>query len=297
MALKENFSNPKHPRMVARGDGFKVVPVGRRKAAFTDMYVKLLGGSWKNILLVMSGLYLAINLTFASAYLAIGDGILNARPGSFMDAFFFSVQTFATIGYGGLMPNGIIANIFVTIEALFGFAYVGIVTGLIFSKFSRPTARILFSDKAVITNHDGKTHFMLRLVNERDNRIVDASAKLTLMRDEKTSEGVFMRRSYILPMVRNETPILRLTWTVMHEIDEKSPLYGMNYEQLIETESEIIISIVGLDDTLSQTIHARHSYIADEIIYDGMFEDILHRKENYELEVRYDKFHTLKEKI
>jgi inward rectifier potassium channel len=283
--------------MVSRGDGFKVIATGRQKQAFTDMYARLLGGSWKNIVFVMVGLYFLINTIFALAYFAIGDGIEHARPDSFADAFFFSVQTLATIGYGGMAPHGMASNILVTIESMFGFAYYGVVTGLVFSKFSRPTARILFSDKAVITTHEGKPHFMLRLVNERDNRIVDAAAKLTLMRDEKTPEGLAMRRFYSLPLVRSEAPILRLTWTVMHEINEKSPLHGMTPERLAASESEIIISIVGLDETLSQTVHARHSYIADEIVCDAMFEDILHRREDYVLEVRYDLFHKLKEEI
>ena len=164
-----------------------------------------------------------------------------------------------------------------------------------FSKFARPTARILFSDKAVISTHDGKPHFMLRLVNERDNRIVDAQAKLTLMRDELTAEGKTMRRFYTLPLVRSENPLLRLSWTVMHEINEASPLNGMDHEALQSTEAEIIVSISGLDETLSQIIHARNSYIADEIIWGATFADVLHRKDDFVLEVRYDRFHDLKD--
>jgi inward rectifier potassium channel len=231
---------------------------------------------------------------FAFAYLGTGDGIQNARPGSFADAFFFSVQTLATIGYGGMLPHGLAANLLVTIESLFGFAFYGLVTGLVFTKFSRPTARVLFSKKAVITMHDGKLHFMMRLANERNNRIVDASAKMTLMRDEWTVEGTQMRRFYELPLVRKEIPVLRLTWTVMHLIDENSPLFGMNSEKLSEVEGEIIISINGLDETLSQNIQARHSYIADEIICNAAFVDVLHRREDYVLEVRYDRFHDIK---
>ena len=287
-------TSPKHPRMLARGDGFKVIPIGRSRALFSDLYFRLLGGNWGTIGLVLVGVFLGINLIFASAYLALGDGVANARPGSFADAFFFSVQTFATIGYGGMVPKSVAANVLVTTEALFGFCYTGVVAGLVFSKFARPTARILFSDKAVIAIHDGKPHFMLRLVNERDNRSVDAQAKLTLMRDEVTAEGQNMRRFYRLPLVRSETPVLRLTWSVLHEINEESPLYGMDHEALVATEAEIIVSITGLDETLSQTVHARNSYIADEIFWDAAFEDVLHRKDDFVLEVRYDKFHDLK---
>jgi len=285
---------PKHPRMLARGDGFRVIPIGRSRAVFSDLYIRLLGGSWRTIALLLGGVFLGINLVFAFAYLALGDGIANARQGSFADAFFFSVQTFATIGYGGMFPRSLAANLLVTTEALFGFCYTGVVAGLLFSKFARPTARILFSDKAVISTHDGKPHFMLRLVNERDNRIVDAQAKLTLMRDELTAEGKTMRRFYTLPLVRSENPLLRLSWTVMHEINEASPLHGMDHEALQSTEAEIIVSISGLDETLSQIIHARNSYIADEIIRGAAFADVLHRKDDFVLEVRYDKFHDLK---
>ncbi|OYW13270.1 MAG: hypothetical protein B7X02_02555 [Rhodospirillales bacterium 12-54-5] len=167
---------------------------------------------------------------------------------------------------------------------------------MVYSKFSRPTARILFSNQALITTHDGQPHFMLRLANERDNRIVDATAKLTLMRNELTAEGTRMRRFYTLPLVRREIPVLRLTWTVMHRIDERSPLFGMTAASLAEMEAEIIIAIKGTDETLSQTIHARHSYIAEEIICDAVFEDILHRRDDYVLEVHYDRFHAIRKR-
>jgi len=287
---------PRHLRLIARGDGFTVISTGRRRQGLKDIYARLLGASWKKIIVIMAGVYLFINVLFALAYLAIGNGIDNAHKGSFADAFFFSVQTIATIGYGSLTPHGLVANLLVTLESMFGFAFYAVVTGLVFSKFSRPTARILFSDKAVITNHNGKRHFMLRLANERDNRIVDASAKLTLMRDEKSTEGTLMRRFYDLPLVRREIPILRLTWTVMHAIDEHSPLYGMTPEKITESEAEVIISITGIDETLSHTIHARHSYIGQEIICDAAFGDILIRRDDYVLEVRYDRFHQLKTK-
>lgn len=285
----------RHPRLVSRGDGFDVIAVGRSRDGLRDMYARLLGASWKSMVAAMCSLYLSINFAFALLYCAIPDGLHGARPGSFEDAFFFSVQTLATIGYGGITPNGTLANLLVTLESMFGFAFYGVVTGLVFSKFSRPTARVIFSDKAIIGMHDGRMHFMLRLANERDNRIVDATAKLTLMRDEISIEGKSMRRFYDLPLVRREIPVLRLTWTLMHCIDESSPLYQMTPEKLSAAEAEILVSMQGLDETLSQTIHARHSYIADEIACNASFEDILHRREDYVLEVRYDRFHDLKE--
>lgn len=286
-------SKPRYPRLVSRNDGLHVVHRGRRHPRLGDLYVRLLAASWRRIITIMTLIYLGLNTLFALGYLALGGALANARPGAFLDAFFFSVQTFATIGYGAMTPQGIAANLLVTVESLFSFAFYGVVTGLVFSKFSRPTARIMFSDRAVITLHNGEPHFMLRLANERDNRIADATAKLTLMRNELTLEGTRMRRFYTLPLVRREIPVLRLTWTVMHRIDAHSPLYGITAEMLAEMEAEIIISIKGIDETLSQTIHARHSYIAPEIVCGGAFEDILHRRDHGVLEVHYDRFHAI----
>jgi inward rectifier potassium channel len=297
MARKSKQKEPKkrHLRVVSRGDGFHVIAVGRRKHGLHDMYARLLGATWRHMIGTLVSLYLIINVLFAFAYLATGDGIANARPGSFADAFFFSVQTIATIGYGGLLPKGTAANMLVTIESMFGFAFYAIVTGLVFSRFARPTARVMFSERAVIGNHNGKPHFVMRLANERNNSIVDARVKLTLMRDEVTAEGTRMRRFHDLQLVRSEIPVLRLTWSVMHLIDEKSPLHGMSKKDLEDIEAEVIVSLKGIDETLSQTIHARHSYIADEIVCNASFEDILHRREDYVVEVRYDKFHNIKE--
>lgn len=292
---KQDPHKKRYPRVVSRGDGLRVIAVGRRKDGMHDIYARMLGANWWQMIAGMVVLYLVINLLFALGYLATGNGIVNARRGSFTDAFFFSVQTLATIGYGGMFPHGTAANILVTLEALTGFAFYGIVTGLVFSKFSRPTARVMFSDRAVIGIHNGKPHFMMRLANERNNSIVDAKVKLTLMRGETTKEGSRMRRFYDLPLLRSEIPVLRLTWVVMHPIDENSPLYGVSKEQLEEMEAEIVVSLSGLDETLSQMVHARHSYIADEIACNAAFEDMLHRREDYVLEVRYDRFHKIKE--
>lgn len=287
---------PKHPRMIERGDGYRLVFTGRRKLVLGDLYIRLLGARWRSIIVIMSTIYLLLNAFFAALY-ALTGGIANARPDSLFDLFFFSVQTFATIGYGAMYPVSFIANELVTLESMFSFAFYGVVTGLVFSKFSRPTARILFSHNAIITQQDGAQHFMLRLANERESRIVDATAKMTLMKDVRLADGKMMRRSYNLPLVRNEIPLLRLTWTLMHLIDENSPLHGMGHADLEDCEAEIVVSINGIDETLNQHIHARHSYIAEEILCNAQFEDVLIRHEDYTMEVRYDRFHSVKESV
>ena len=220
------------------------------------------------------------------------SGIENARQGSFLDMYFFSVQTMATIGYGKMSPSDVITNIVVTIEALWGFTFFAFVTGLAFARFSRPTARVLFSDVAVISDYEGKPHLKIRVANQRTNRIVDVNVSLVLLRNGMTKEGYVMRRFHDLPLTRKHAPLLQLTWTLMHPIDENSPLYGATPESLRKNEDEIIVSLSGHDETLSQTIHARHSYVADEIICNAFFEDILKRREDGRVEVNYNLFHS-----
>lgn len=288
---------PERPRLVPREkngkiDGMRVVARGRDKAWRGDLYVRLLDAHWSRLAGLIVCIYLGINLCFAGAYLTT-DGIDGARPGSFADAFFFSVQTMSTIGYGRMVPQGVIPNLLVTVEALTGFGFFAVVTGLVFAKFSRPTARVLFSNVAVIGPYNGVPHLMLRLANERGNRIVDANIHLVMLRNEVSTEGQRMRKFHDLPLTRSRVPLLRLTWTVMHAIDEQSPLYGCTREALCGDDAEIIVSIVGLDETLAQTIHARHSYVAEEVVLDAAFEDILERKPTH-VEIDYSRFHNVK---
>ena len=180
----------------------------------------------------------------------------------------------------------------VSIEALWGFAFFAFVTGLAFAKFSRPTSRVMFSDVAVISNYDGKPHLKIRLANQRTNRIVDVKASLVLLRDGVTQEGFKMRFFQDLSLVRDHVPLLQLTWTLLHPIDENSPLYGVTQEALQRNEDEIIVSLSGQDETMSQTIHTRHSYVSDEIICGAFFEDILKRREDGKIEVNYNLFHS-----
>lgn len=288
-----NTSDSPRLRVIPRKGGIAIEAVGRHQSRTHDLYAYLIDSSWLRITGIMIVLYLTLNLLFASAYVLDRGGIQNAREGSFLDAFFFSVQTLATIGYGSMAPHGIIANALVTLEAMIGFAYYGLVTGLMFAKFSRPSARVLFSHMAVIAPHNGTPHFMLRLANERDNRIVNVEAKLTLMREEPTHEGKIMRRFYDLPLLRKEIPVLRYSWTLFHPIDANSPLYGMDAAALRAAEVEIIVSLTGLDETFAQTVHARHSYIEDEIFFNAQFQDIIERGSDDRFKIRYDKFHEV----
>ncbi|MDE3060348.1 MAG: ATP-sensitive inward rectifier potassium channel 10 [Pseudomonadota bacterium] len=291
--MSSNTNSPSPPRLLPRDGQLRVVKLGNRRPWREDIYVRLLDMPWAWLFICVALIYGVINLCFAGIYLAIGDGIENARLGSFADAFFFSVQTMATIGYGKLVPRGILANLLVTVEAFLGFGFFALVTGLMFAKFSRPTARVMFSDKAVVCPYNGVPHLMLRLANQRGNRIVDAGIHLNVLRDEKTLEGHSMRRFHDLALVRSRVPMLQLTWTVMHPIDEKSPLYGMTPQSLRDSNAEVIVSLTGLDETLMQTIHARYSYMHEDIVCNAAFVDILERKDGH-VEVDYRRFNEVR---
>ena len=279
-------------RLVPRGKSVEIVRLGHQATLFNDLYVKLLAMPWLLLFLLIAGLYTLSNIIFADIYYLNTSSIENAQYGSYFDMFFFSVQTMATIGYGRMVPVGLTANFIVSIEALWGFGFFAFVTGLAFAKFSRPTSRVMFSDVAVISNYEGKPHLKIRLANQRTNRIVDVKASLYLLRDGVTQEGYRMRRFYDLKMVRNQAPLLQLTWTLLHPIDEDSPLYGATQESLSQNDDEIIVSLSGEDETMWQKIHTRHSYVAEEIICGAYFEDILKRRDDGKVEVNYHRFHS-----
>ncbi len=293
MPKKKAEPKIRHSRLVPRGDGFEIVRIGNSTRVMSDLYALLLDAPWWRLALYIILLYLLSNILFACTYLALGDAIENARVGSFQDAFFFSVQTMATIGYGKLTPIGLGGNIMVSVEALFGLSFFAMMTGMVFAKLSRPTARVLFSDVAVIGPYDETPHFMLRLANQRGNRIVDAKIQLVVLVDAVSKEGIRMRRFYDLPVARSHVPLMQYTWTIMHAIDKNSPLYKMDRKGLEAVRAEIIVSLTGLDETYAQTIHARRSYIADEILCDAVFEDIIKRNAD-RMEINYTRFHDTK---
>ncbi len=292
-----NNNRDRHPhRLVNRKGQFtlNVVRLGLPRIHFADLYHWLITLSWHGFFGLISLLYAVTNSLFALAYLAGGDCIANARPGSFQDAFYFSVQTMATIGYGSLYPRTDYANIIVAIQALFGLWGVAMITGLAFARFSRPTARVIFSRVAVIAPFNGIPTLMYRTANQRFNQILEAQQRATLIRDEVTSDGEYMRRFYDLQLVRSQSPIFALTWTVMHIIDDSSPLYKLTTKELVEKQAEIVITLTGIDETVSQTIHARHSFVASEILWDMRFVDIISRTPQGKRVVDYTCFHEVR---
>lgn len=254
-----------------KGDG---LIRGAPTSAFEDLYHFLVTSSWPALIGLIVAAFTVVNLLFAVGYYLDG-GIENARPGSFADMFFFSVQTMATIGYGKMEPVTLFSNILVSIEALTGLLALALMTGLVFSKFSRPTARVRFSRYVVIGPRDGVNSLMIRAANLRANRIVEADMHVVLARQEVTAEGDSIRRLYDLTMTRSRSAMFALSWTAAHQLVEGSPLFGQTRESLANCAVEIIVSIIGLDETFSQTIHARHTYELDEIVWGARFADVL----------------------
>jgi inward rectifier potassium channel len=255
--------------------GRRVAILGLRRHLRRDLYHGLITSSWTSLFIVVAIAYVGINALFAAAYLALGDAIDNATPGSPVDAFFFSVQTMATIGYGRMVPRTLAANVLVTLEALTGMLTTALATGLIFAKFARPTARVLFSRLAVVGPYDRTPSFMFRMANERANQIVDAALSVMLVRNETIAEGELIRRVHDLTLRRSQSALFGLTWTAVHAITRESPLYGESAESLAEAEAEIVVSLTGVDESLAQTIHTRFVYAADRIRWDARFADLM----------------------
>jgi inward rectifier potassium channel len=240
-----------------------------------EPYHLMLTLPWAGFIAIVTLLYLTLNIGFAGLYLLGGDCILNDN-GSFQDAFFFSVQTFAGIGYGVLSPKTAYANYIVVIEAITGLFAIALLTGLSFARFSRPTAKVLFSKFAVVMPQDNLPTLMLRTANQRRNQILEAQVTLSLSRDEVNADGHHLRRFYELQVIPSHNPAFSLPWTLMHPINEQSPLYGFSAESLAESQSQIIVSLSGIDEPVSQNVHARHTYGANNIILNHQLVDMIH---------------------
>jgi inward rectifier potassium channel len=272
--VNDRPANSMQTRLVSRGRGGDVVRIGAGRN-WRDPYHWMLQLTWPRFVVMLAGLYLAVNLIVAGLYFADLEGVGRARPGSFSDAFFFSVETLATIGYGVMYPKSFYANAVMTLEALFGMMSVAVFAGIVFARFSRPTARVLFSGVAVVAPYEGVPTLMFRAANRRHNQILEAQISAAMVQNETTAEGQVMRRFHDLKLARSRNPVFALTWTVLHPIDEASPLYGRSPDELAAAEIEIVVTLIGIDETFVQPIHARHSFVAEDLRWDARFVDIL----------------------
>lgn len=268
-----------------------VVTRGLQFKPWRDIYPFLLSTSWPWLLTMIVAWYLTINAAFGVLFFIDPGGVEGARPGSFPDAFFFSIQTFGTIGYGKMAPISTLSHVVVTAEAIVSMLSVAMITGLIFSKFSRPTARVMFSKVAVITTWDGVRSLVFRLANERGTQIVDAQISVTMNRLEKTRDGGIVRRTHDLELTRARNPNFVFAWTVIHPIDEKSPLWNQTVEMLEAADAFIGASMMGVDEVFNQTVYARHRFGADDLRVGHDFVSILDQLPDGRRLIDYTHFH------
>lgn len=268
-------SRESHQRLLNRDGSFNVERRGLSFWSSFSLYHALLTMHWSQFFLVVSAWYLVANTLFALGFLACGPGALGSdtvglEKHTFLRAFFFSVQTLSTIGYGHVVPIGLSANILVTLESLVGLLGFAIITGLLFARFSRPTAKMLFSRHAVIAPYLGIRALEFRVANGRANELIEVTAKLMLTRFEVV-DGVRTRRYYSLPLERSAVTFLPLTWTVVHPVEESSPLYAETADSLRESRAEVLVLLSGFDETFSAIVHTRTSYTPEDVIWGARF--------------------------
>lgn len=277
---------------VVRTKEYEVHIINGARPGTRDLYHGMLTLPWWAAAGAVTVAYLALNALFALGYLATG-GLANAQEGSFADAFFFSVQTMGTIGYGAMAPASRAANVLVVLESIVGLAFTALATGLVFVRFSLQRARILFCKTACVSPMDGVPTLALRVGNERRSRIVNAEFRLTLTRTTTTAEGVTMFRTEDLPLVRDRATALSRAWNVMHRIAPGSPLHGATAESLSTEEAELTLLVSGIDDTSLQPVHAIQTWMASDVAFGHRLADIVSSLPNGNVLVDLAKFHDV----
>ncbi|MDQ3033161.1 MAG: ion channel [Myxococcota bacterium] len=283
-------ARPHRQRLVDNRGKRSLSAIGLSRSFWRDVYHRILEMRWPTFLAFAFGGYVAVHALFAVLYLAQPDSIANS-DGSFWSAYFFSVQTMMTIGYGAMTPATAWANAIVLVEAFLGLLATAMLTGLVFAKFSKPKAAVLWSEVACIAMHEGVPTLSIRMANERGNRVVEAGLTLVAAFDTTTKEGERFRRITDLHLVRRSSPLFFVSWTAMHRIDEHSPLFGETQASLAAKTLEIMAVLTGLDETSSQSISARHSYLAADLRFGERFADILDVGPDGERVIDYRRFH------
>lgn len=290
------MSDPKPPQprtssALARDPSRRFHARGAARAWAADAYHHLMRVSFLRLLLILSAGWVLTNLVFMALYLAGGD-CYNAQPAHpILSAFSFSVQTLSSIGYGAQYPTTTWGHAVADVEALVGMVFSAMGAGLMFARFSRPTARVGFSDSLLIHRRGGRPHLVLRAANLRGNQIVEATASLYALIDEITAEGHQARRLVELPLVRGRSPIFALSWLMMHEIDARSPLHGLSEEELRARVDSFVVSLTGIDDTFSQTVHAQRFYSVDDLRWDEVFVDMVEPQADGSQLLHHDRLH------
>jgi inward rectifier potassium channel len=289
MANSQNERTSK-TRVVRFGDR-EIITEGLHLSFWADISHRCMTASWPAFIGGAAVVFVIFNAIFASFYWIGNQPIANVAGGSYIDYLYFSIETLSTAGYGDMHPQTHYGHFIATVELFTGIFSMSLMTGLIFARFSRPNARLLFVDNPVISIHEGKPTLMVRFANERHNIISNATARLWLFKNVKSIEGRSLRRFYELQLTANESPALALSWTLFHAIDEESPLYGLTPADLKTAGIALVVVVSGYDVVAAQTIHARKSWDHPDIRHGHRYADIIGTSEDGRVKIDYGRFH------
>jgi inward rectifier potassium channel len=269
------YRQPRVVRGISDISGRRFVTHGLKRRVGHDLYHLLMTVSWPRIFGTFASFFFVFNLLFAGVYSLQADDIADLNPPGYWGRFFFSVETLATVGYGDMHPQSPFAHIVASIEIFVGLMSLALITGMMFARFSKPTARFLFARYAVIRPLNGRLTLMLRAANGRQNIVMEATAQLRLLRDEVSPEGAHFRRIYDLPLIRTHHPVFIFGWTLMHVIDAASPLAGATAESLSAGRAFLLLTLSGTDETTGQSLMAKQEYPVSALRWNHGFADIL----------------------
>lgn len=292
-ARKEPRHRPAHHAQRTKIGQREVVRYGIARAVLQDLFHYFMTVTWSQLFVTLAAFFLAFDLLFGWLFSLRPGCIANLNPPGFLGAFFFSVETLATVGYGDMHPQTLYGHVLAMIEMFIGLMMLALITGIMFARFSRPRARFLFANSAVVRPMDGRLTLMFRAANARQNVVQDASAQLRMLRDEVTREGYGIRRILDLALVRDQHPVFSLGWNIMHIIDESSPLYAETPESLRAANASFILSLTGTDETTGQVLMAREQYPSSAIRWNQSFKDIVKVDEHGTMHFDYGKFHEV----
>ena len=262
------------PRIRTLG-GRKFIAEGLDRHPWSDFYHDAMTVSWPRFVAALATAFVTLNLLFALVYMAGEAPIANAKPGSFSDLFFFSVETTSTVGYGDMHPQTLFGHLVATAENFAGMVSLAVMTGLVFSRFSRPRARVIFARSPVICMHNGQLCFAIRMANARNSYISEATAKMWMIGPTITAEGRRFVAFHPMKLTRGENPTFALTWTLFHPIDEDSPIFDLGDEDLAASEMNFVVSVSGLDETSMQMVRARSVFAAQDVRPQHEYADIV----------------------
>lgn len=273
----------------------EVFALTRRQSKWQDFYHASMTSPWWQFIAWSVAAFLLVNVVFALLYALHIDSVGNVPHGQPWFLFFFSVETFATVGYGNMYPKTLYAHTIATLESYTGLLYSAVITGLAFARFARPRARIIFANQAVIGRHEGQMMWMTRVANERHNHINGAEAKLWLVRTAVNEEGQTFRRYTELALRHKSNPMFVLNWTIMHPITRNSPLYGMTAEDWAQEDFLFVLVLEGTDETIGQNINARHTYHHKDVRWYEQFANMIETTHDGKSVINFQRIHDTHE--